>query len=209
MTESGPIPAHPRTIRPFLLDTHEVTVGEVIQKCRILPNALRGRPELPPNDFPVVSLLFDEAVMLAEQLGKRLPTEFEYEFAATNGGQTRYPWGPTRPPADAWKLQPAGQPIFDRTATNPPMFGLFSNVVEFVDSRYAPYPKNQAAGVLAPDVPGSFAVLRGGGNVGESETEIVEQGPRRRSGHFRPLLATNAGLRCARSKSPRLKAEDF
>src|SRR5207253_1751820 len=77
-------------------------------------------------------------------MGKRLPDEVEYEFAATNGGQTHFPWGDNAELIREWSLGKVGEPQYDRTRTNPPVFGLFSNVGEWTTSANVPYPVVEA-----------------------------------------------------------------
>lgn len=210
--ESDEFSERVQPVRSFFLDTHEVTVGEIISHSKVLPSALRGKKkeELPGNDFPLDSVLYDEAVMLAEEMGKRLPTEWEYEFASTNGGTTRYPWGSVPPSAEPNSSpQAVGQPEYDRTPTNPPVFGLFSGVAEYVDSRYAPDPKFTAANSFASEVPGQFVGIRGGSLSPNSQNQLMIYGPRFRTGYARRLIPEGVGFRCAKSRSPRLTAEDF
>lgn len=47
------------------------------------------------DNHPVTQVSWNDAQAYANWIGKRLPTEFEYEFAAKNGGSTIYPWGNT------------------------------------------------------------------------------------------------------------------
>ncbi len=99
-----------RGLTPFLLDQQEVTVRDFLREFHDqLPFSMRGRKQsLLSPDFPITGLFFDEAMTYAEVVGKRLPTSKEHEFAATNGWTTRYPWGDTEPPAEAWTLTSAG-----------------------------------------------------------------------------------------------------
>lgn len=48
--------------------------------------------ELKMNE-PVVNVNFYEAEAYANYMGGRLPTETEYEYLSTNGGETEFPWG--------------------------------------------------------------------------------------------------------------------
>ena len=45
------------------------------------------------DNHPVTHVSWNDAQAYASWIGKRLPTEFEYEFAAKNGENTIYPWG--------------------------------------------------------------------------------------------------------------------
>lgn len=45
------------------------------------------------DDHPVVQVSFVDALAYTKWAGKRLPTEFEFEYAASAGAETPYPWG--------------------------------------------------------------------------------------------------------------------
>ena len=80
---------------------------------------------------------YDRAVELAEFLGKRLPTALEYQYAATNRGTTRFPWGDWLPEEfehSPETIGPVGDVIFDTLPTSPPVVGLCSNVAELTSS---------------------------------------------------------------------------
>ena len=80
---------HKRQVAPFYLDPIEGTWRAYIKQQ---PEA-KSPPEIPGEDYPVTRISHDLAVAHAERVGKRLPDEAEYEFAATNGGTQEYPWG--------------------------------------------------------------------------------------------------------------------
>jgi hypothetical protein len=84
-------PPHECTVAPFYLDQTEVSVAQYRAVRGDVPVVLR---KAKPNDRdPVTLVSFDQAVRCAEEMGKRLPDEAEYEFAATNGGHDSFPWG--------------------------------------------------------------------------------------------------------------------
>lgn len=160
---------HLRPVKPFYLARHEVTVGEFLAKPvgpipswlakpEELKQVLAGNPDLPLDDpeaiaamirdpansplrdYPVTGLFPDQMIAWAEKNGTRLPTEFEYEFAATHAGSSRFPWGEAPIEADLWSLRPVESRAFDQIEANLPVFGLFSNVAEMTASVTKPYP---------------------------------------------------------------------
>ncbi|RUL89055.1 formylglycine-generating enzyme family protein [Tautonia sociabilis] len=136
-----------------------------------------------------------------------MPDEAEYEFAATNGGTTAFPWGDSREElADgAWPFGPAGEPSFDRTATDPPVFGLYSNVAEWTGSRYLPYPGDP---VFMPreNYIEPFVIRGAPGPVIDRKPptpRVALQGPRYRAAARPEQTFPGLGFRCARSARPR------
>lgn len=190
-------------LSPFLMDQQEVTVSDFLSKFHNqLPLSLRNHPELLQTpDFPLTGLFFDEAMLYAEMVGKRLPTAREYEFAATNGGTTRYPWGDSLPPAEAWTLTSVGHKEFDQTQTNPPIRGLLSNASEFVLAKFSPLiAMNSINNSVVEDLPANVAV-RGGPVQADAH---FQKDPRFEASIVRQSLERQVGFRCAKSKSPRL-----
>jgi formylglycine-generating enzyme required for sulfatase activity len=160
----------------------------------------------------------DDAIAHAERVGKRLPTEIEYEFAATAGGVQRFPWGDNPEVMTEWDFGPVGQPRFDvATGGDKPVYGLFSNVAEWTFTRFGPYPPKLLEVPVYPDPAtgdyvGSF-VIRGGDYsvlqrqpIGEKWQEL---GARARIGQHLRALQPGLGFRCARSVEPRLSTDDF
>lgn len=100
--------------------------------------------DLPP-DFALPTS-WDSAVRIAELLGKRLPDEIEFQYVTTSGGSHTYPWGDRLPadPAGALKAAPVGTPDWDRLPTQPPIYGMCSNLPEWTSTR--------APGLLFPDL---------------------------------------------------------
>lgn len=191
-------------VAPFHLDTREVTVDEF---RKVYYDHMAGLGVInAPGDHPMTGTLFDYAVWYAEQVGKRLPLESEYEFAATNGGKTQYPWGDDPQPIP-WELAAVESLEFDKTATQPPIYGLFSNGAEFTASPYVPQlPFNSP-----PGRPGLTSyvfdnvTIRGAVYAQRADIASIlrTDGIGVRSGMPRRQLSDNVGFRCARSQTPR------
>ena len=88
-------------IKPFFISKYPVTNLEYEEFDR--SHSKRRDQFSDQDDQPVVDISWDEAVQycqwLSEQTGEdyRLPTEAEWEFAASGGTQRLYPWGNEEP----------------------------------------------------------------------------------------------------------------
>lgn len=96
-------PVHPVTVAAFEMDVTEVTVA-AYQDCvdaKACSEAARNRwcnagfSEL--VDHPINCVDLNQAETYCRWLGKRLPTEQEWEYAARGADGRKYPWGDDAP----------------------------------------------------------------------------------------------------------------
>jgi formylglycine-generating enzyme required for sulfatase activity len=97
---------HPMTIKPFFVDKHPVTNAEFksfLDASHYKPadahNFLRqwadGSPKSGDENRPVVWVSLEDARAYAKWAGKRLPHEWEWQYAAQGPDGRLYPWGNT------------------------------------------------------------------------------------------------------------------
>jgi formylglycine-generating enzyme required for sulfatase activity len=151
---------------------------------------------------------FLDALSYAEEVGLRLPTEAEYEFAATAAGTQEFPWGNDVERIGMWEYGPVGSISYDRTDTDPPLLGLYSNVAEWTDSRPIRYSSSMQS-QLPPAMQKMIVngrVVRGGPFsvvMGAPDAAEWRRGPRWRHGADPTQSHRGLGFRCARSAKPR------
>ncbi len=84
--ESDEMPIHSVFVNSFWLDKFPVTVKEYHLYCGSVGIEFPIQPDWDYNeDLPVVNVTWEEALGYSKWVGKRLPTEAEWEYAA-NGG---------------------------------------------------------------------------------------------------------------------------
>jgi formylglycine-generating enzyme required for sulfatase activity len=205
------VPPHRRKVAAFYLDTTEVTVGDYRTK-RTPPGQVIEQGT--PLNWAVSHVTFDDALDYAEQVGKRLPDEAEYEFAATKGGTRDFP-GDFPMPITQWPLSPVREPAYDHLDT-PPVYGLYSNVAEWTTSRLYPYPGDDPRTFAHHQTPGMRKVFDDGRVVrgapwsviiGKPDPKELNRGPCARLSIKRYEMYPGLGFRCARSAEPRFLEE--
>jgi len=125
------------------------------------------------ESYPVSQVSWYGAAAYAKWAGKRLPTEAEWEFAASNNGTTLYPWdGGWHDDYCNWKeggeidgyefVAPVD--AFEKGKNHYDCYNMVGNVSEWVADWYAPYdpadtinPKGPQEGTLKAYRGGSFA----------------------------------------------------
>lgn len=109
--ETSSAPEHLVKLSPYFIDIDEVTVGQVrplVASGAVKAPVARASDPTKPASFctyqgtgdtsddalPVNCVSHDLAISICKALGKRLPTEAEWEYAAGNlGRESSFPWG--------------------------------------------------------------------------------------------------------------------
>ena len=165
---------------------------------------LRGLRQVEPDE-PVVNLSYYEADAYARWAGKRLPTEPEWEKAASWNEQlqrkTLFPWGDDKPDPDhanlleSWLWGPSKVGSYPKGKSSYGCHQMIGDVWEWTSSEYVLYPGFQAK---FPEYTDKWAinqkVLRGGSFATPSRQ--IRNSYRN---YFKPQERVPfAGLRCAR-----------
>jgi formylglycine-generating enzyme required for sulfatase activity len=206
--------------RPFCMDEREVTVGE-IQPCIDAgacqrPNPARFFVTYPTRpDYPVNSIEWISARNFCARAGKSLPTEAQWEWAATGSDGRAWPWGNETPSCEradftAGELvSPGGDsgchgggpsrvgahPAGDRIWPSGRIHDLAGNVWEWCLDSYLPYPDKDEIDPLHLDVQRGTYVVRGGG-WNRSGRGIMAAF---RGAAITPYTVPGLGLRCVRN----------
>ena len=208
-------PAHKVEVARFCIDTHEVTTEDYV-KCSDKGECKRAFPESywpqgsmkkaewekaraafsPLCNFgaedrgrhPINCVMWSQASEYCKVLGKRLPSEMEFEFAARGSDGRRYPWGDA-PPSERhlngcgkecvdWRAEQglsvvaplyAGSDAYIGTApvgsfpegrTQAGLLDITGNVFEWTADPFLAYP--QAGAEAAPEQASNNRVIRGG-----------------------------------------------
>jgi iron(II)-dependent oxidoreductase len=161
--------------------------------------------------LPVVHVSYFEADAYARWAGKRLPTEFEWEVAASWDGGTgcarRYPWGDDPPTPERANLDQqllTGAPIgaYPEGASALGCEQMLGDVWEWTSSDFRPYPGFAAfpySEYSEPFFGDGYKVLRGGSWA----TRPRATRNTFRNWDSRLKRQIFAGIRCARDAGPR------
>jgi len=214
-------PAHKVALPAYYIDKTEVTNAEYKKFCDATGKSYPPNPHFETDYFtnrpnaPVVGVKFDDAKAYAEWAGKRLPTEEEWEKAASwdEAAQAKreFPWGNDFQKSNVAfgidSISDAGK--FSGGASPSGALDMAGNVLEWVDAFFQPYPNSTFAN---PEFGDKNRVVRGGHFGSKTEdslktTKRIYVPPSISSGEDgEKLVAAIIGFRCAVSAdAPALK----
>jgi len=187
-------PAHKVCLDSFYLDTYEVTQKKWDQIMSFNRSVFRH------PDQPITHIDWHEARSYCKKVGKRLPTEAEWEYAARAGSKTRFPWGDEIDDDRLWYSGNAPREVPHVGKKLPNDWGLhdmMGNVWEWVEDWFShQYYKNSP--VKNPKGPSrtSFRVIRGGSWMIDEQFLRVTA---RHKGMSDPTENYWVGVRCAKT----------
>jgi formylglycine-generating enzyme required for sulfatase activity len=195
--QTGYVPekAHPVILDGYYIDKHEVTQEKFEKVMRSNPSWYRGQQQ--SGQCPVENVTWKEASDYCKKLGKRLPTEAEWEYACRSNNQGKYYWGDAEDDAYAWGGSNSDGHPHPVGMKKPNAWGLYDmigNVREWCEDWYNAYPSEPQQNPKGPSR-GKQRVLRGGS--WSSSWEDLQSGWRSES--TPTIRSSGFGFRCVRS----------
>ncbi len=187
-------PVHKVCIDAFYLDKFEVTQKEYTKVMGV------NRSWYKQDDFAVEHVTFKEAFNYCYRVGKRLPTEAEWEYAARAGSSTDYPGGNQIDGDHTWYLYNSVRKPHPVGTKKPNKFGvhdMLGSVWEWVNDWYSDhyYKESPVNNPQGPQTSQSWKVIRGGSwNDGPEQIRVTV----RYRGDSDPTEQFLVGFRCAR-----------
>jgi formylglycine-generating enzyme required for sulfatase activity len=157
--ESVEKPIHTVTVSSFFMDKTEVTQVQYRKVMGKDPSNFSGCDEC-----PVENVSWHDANAYAKKVGKRLPTEAEWEYAARGGNKSKgYKYsGSNNLNAVGWYSDSKTHPVAQKQPNELGLYDMSGNVWEWCSDRYGDYsssPQTDPQGSYS----GSSRVIRGGG----------------------------------------------
>ncbi|NJN97875.1 MAG: SUMF1/EgtB/PvdO family nonheme iron enzyme [Anaerolineales bacterium] len=200
-------PEHAVSLDAFYLDIFEVSNaqyracvadGGCTPGSKVDSFTYKGYRDDPTyNDYPMVGVTWDQAAAYCRWAGKRLPTEAEWEYAASGPENLIWPWGNTfnaqLSAASAGDTQPVAS-----YADGVSPFGVYNmagNVGEWVEDVYnETFYANSPASNPVSTGDGTGRIFRGGSFANPDGAFFTTS---RRYGNDRTFNDVDVGFRCA------------
>jgi len=199
-------PEHPVFLDAFYIDTYEVTNAqyrECVQDggCTQISAQSATRQNYRDNpaydDYPVVNVTWDQANAYCQWAGKHLPSEAQWEYAASGPDNLTWPWGNSfeanRLPANEPDTQPVGS--YPEGASPFGVFDMAGNVAEWIADEFAEdfYSNSPPTNPISTEV--SAGRIFRGGSFGNTDGQFYTTS--RRYGNIRTFSDVDIGFRCA------------
>ena len=187
-------PAHKVCLDGFYMDIYEVTQKKWDAVMKM------NRSVFHHPDQPITHIKWREAKSYCHKVGKRLPTEAEWEYAARAGSKTKFPWGDEIDDDYLWYAGNSPREIPQVGKKKPNAWGLhdmMGNVWEWTMDwfSYTYYKSSPAKNPKGPTRQ-SFKVIRGASWMIDEQYNRVTT---RHGGMSDPTLSYWVGVRCAKS----------
>ena len=160
-------PIHQVTVKGFFIDAYAVTAEQYRAFCTATGAKMPPPPDWGWNDDdPIVNVNWNEAMAYAKWVGKRLPTEAEWEYAARGGKKSiGYKYSGSNDIDEvAWYDKNAGSrthPVGTKRPNELGIYDMSGNIWEWCWDWYGPYAPAAQTDPRGPST-GSSRVLRGG-----------------------------------------------
>jgi len=178
----------------FFMDQREVTQIEFVKARGANPSKFSG------DNLPADQVTWYEARAYCAKVGKRLPTEAEWEKSVRGGTTTNYYWGDDMDFAYTWLDDNADDRTHPVATKKPNAYGLYDmsgNVWEWVDAYYLPHPGNT---IPKPEYGKDKRVLKGGSWFDCLSYGCGLSAPTFNRSFFNPEVKNNSfGFRCAKN----------
>jgi len=189
-------PAHRVYLDPFAIDRTKVRNRDYRKFSEATGRTLPLGLEKADPDQPVTGLTWQEAGDYCTSLGKRLPTEEEWEKAARGTDGRIYPWGNQFDPEIEKAVQASlpAKPILSPYGADE----MVGHGWEWTSDRYRPYPNNP---YRADTFLKNFRAIRGG--IENRQPEAIRLLTRTTTRFYADPAKRNPliGFRCAKSVS--------
>ena len=177
----------------FYMDATEVTQGEYERVMGKTPSAFKDCG----SDCPVEHVSWYDAKSYCKKVGKRLPTEAEWEYAARAGTTTMYYWGDSMDESFTWYTGNSDRkthPVGLKRTNNYALYDMSGNVSEWVADCYEEqwYSKMPDTNPVNVCTGGGLRVVRGGSFLSNDMDASVYD----RDRHNPSRKNLNVGFRC-------------